>query len=184
MTLLIIGLLLFFGVHFVPAAPGLKQSLTDRLGANGYKGVFSLVSAAGLGLIIWGYSRAEFVAVYDPPLWGRHVTMLLVLMAFICLAAFDLKTRIKRLLQHPMLIGIILWGAGHLLANGDLASVMMFGAFVAYGVADILLANAQGRVKESEVKPFHDLLAIVGGLVIYAVFIMIHPYVIGVPVIP
>ena len=184
MTLLIIGLLVFFGVHFVPAAAGLKQSLTGRLGENGYKGVFSLLSAVGLGLIIWGYSTAEFVTVYDPPEWGRHAAMLLVFLAIICLASFDLKTRIKRALRHPMLIGIILWAVGHLLANGDLASVLMFGAFVVYSLIDIQLANAQGRVKETEVKPFHDLFAIVGGLVVYALLIMAHPYVIGVPVIP
>lgn len=183
MTLLIIGLLIFFGIHFVPAAAGLKQSLTDRLGENGYKGVFSLLSAVGLGLIIWGYSRADFVAVYDAPAWGRHAAMLLVLLAMICLASFNLNTRIKRMLRHPMLVGIILWGVGHLLANGDLASVLLFGAFVAYAVTDILLANAQGRVKESEVKPYHDLIAVAAGVVVYGVFVVLHPYVIGVPVV-
>ncbi|MGI9414273.1 MAG: NnrU family protein [Hyphomicrobiales bacterium] len=183
MTLLIVGLIIFFTIHLVPALTGLKRSLIGRLGENGYQGVFSLVSAVGLGLIIWGYTRADFVAAYDPPAWGRHATMLLVLPAFICLAAFNLKGRIKKTLRHPMLVGIILWGTGHLLANGDMASVLLFGSFVAYAVLDILLANAQGRVKTVEVTPVHDLYAVIGGVVVYGVVVLLHPYVIGVPVI-
>ena len=82
-----------------------------------------------------------------------------------------------------MLIGILLWGIGHLLANGDLASVLLFASFVAYAVVDMALANAQGRVKQFEVKPVHDIMAVVGGTVVYAVFILLHPYIIGVPVV-
>lgn len=183
MTILIIGLIVFFAVHFVPAVTGLKQSLKDRLGANGYQGLFSLVAAAGLGLIIWGYAQAEWVTLYDPPVWGRHVTMLAVLAALICLAAFNLRGRIKKALRHPMLTGIALWAAGHLFANGDVASVLLFGSFLVYSLLDIMLANAQGRVAGIEVKPLHDVIAVAAGLVVYLVFIFLHPYVIGVPVI-
>jgi len=183
MTILIIGLIVFFAIHFVPAMPALKASLKDRLGANGYQGAFSLISFAGLGLIIWGYSQAEWAPIYEPPTWGRHVTMAAVLLAIICLVSSNLKGRIKKILRHPMLVGIVLWGTGHLFANGDLASVLLFGSFVVYSLLDIALANAQGRVASVEVTPVHDAIAVVGGIVLYGVFLFLHPYVIGVPVI-
>ena len=184
MTLLILGLGLFVAVHFVPAMTGFKQSLKDRFGENGYRGLFSILSFAGLGLIIFGYANAEWTTVYDPPTWGRHVTLILVLLAFIFFAAANMKGRIRRTLKHPMLIGVTLWGTGHLLANGDLASVVLFGTFIAYSLIDIMLANAQGRVAVFEVKPVHDVMAVVGGLMVYIGFVFLHPYIIGVPVIP
>ncbi len=110
MTLLIIGLVIFFAVHLVPAMTGLKQSLKDRFGDNGYRGVFTVISLVGFVLIIWGYARAEWADVYFPPDWGRSVTMILVLLAFILLAAANMKGRIRKTLKHPMLIGILLWG--------------------------------------------------------------------------
>lgn len=183
MTILIVGLVLFFAVHFVPSMTGLKQALTGRFGTNGYRGVFSVVATLGLVLIIWGFSRAEWIDVYEPPWWGRYLTMTLVLVAFICMAAFNLRGRIKRALRHPMLIGITIWGIGHLFANGDLASVLLFGSFVVFGILDIFLANAQNRVAVFEVKPMHDVLAVIVGTGAYVVFLFLHPYVIGVPVI-
>lgn len=183
MTLLIIGLIVFFAIHLVPAMTGLKQSLKGRFGDNGYRGVFSVISLIGLVLIIWGFATAEWADVYFPPDWGRHVTMAFVLVAFILFAAANMRGRIRKTLKHPMLIGILLWGCGHLLANGDQASVLLFGSFVAYAVIDMTLATAQGRVAQFEVKPVHDIMAVVGGVVVYGVFVFLHPYLIGVPVI-
>ena len=183
MKLLIAGLVIFFAVHFVPAMPGLKRSLQERLGANGYRGAFSVVSLAGFALIIWGFSVAEWVDVYFPPEWGRHVTMVLVLLAFICFAAANMKGHIRKTLKHPMLTGIVLWATGHLLANGDQASVLLFGSFLVYSVVDMALATAQGRVAEFQPKPTQDIAAVVAGAVIYGVFVFLHPYLIGVPVI-
>lgn len=183
MTLLISGLVIFFAVHLVPAMTGLKQSLKGRLGDNGYRGTFSIVSLIGIALIIWGFSQAEWADVYFPPDWGRHVNMVLVLVAFVCFAAANMRGRIRKTLRHPMLIGILLWGTGHLLANGDLASVLLFGSFVAYAIVDMALASAQGRIAQFDVKPAHDIMAVVGGAAVYAIFLFLHPYVIGVPVI-
>ncbi len=183
MTLLIIGLVIFFAIHFVPAMTGFKQSLKDRLGDKGYQGAFTAISFVGLGLIIWGYSQAEWVDVYFPPDWGRHVTMALVLVAFILFAAANMRGRIRKTLKHPMLIGILLWGAGHLLANGDLASVLLFGSFVTYAIIDMALATSQGRIAQFEIKPAHDVMAAIGGAAVYVGFVFLHPYVIGVPVI-
>lgn len=183
MIKLVIGLVLFFAVHFVPAMAGLKQSLRNRLGANGYRGLFSLVSLAGLALIVWGYATAETSHVYTPPVWGRHATMALVLLAFICLAAANMRGNIRKTLRHPMLTGIALWGTGHLLANGDLVSVLLFGSFVTYAVLDMVIATSQGRVAQFEVKPAHDIVAVVAGAAVYVGFLFLHPYVIGVAVV-
>ena len=117
------------------------------------------------------------------PTGGGMSPWLAVLLASFCLAPSNLKGRIKKILRHPMLVGIVLWGTGHLFANGDLASVLLFGSFVVYSLLDIALANAQGRVASVEVTPVHDVIAVVGGIVLYGVFLFLHPYVIGVPVI-
>ncbi len=183
MSLLIIGLIVFYAIHMVPALPDVKARLIDRLGRNAYMGLFSIVALAGLGLIVWGYARANWVTVYDPMPWGRHVTMLFVLVALVCLSAFHLKGRIKKRLRHPMSIGIMLWALGHLFANGDLASVLLFGTFAVYSITSMGLANARGPAEDFDVKPRHDLIAAGTGAVIFVVLIGLHPYVIGVPVI-
>jgi uncharacterized membrane protein len=183
MTILIIGLIVFFAVHFVPGMPGLKQNLIDRFGDNGYRGLFSVAALAGLGLVIWGFSSAEFIEVFEPPAWGRHVTMVCVLLAMICLASSSFKGRIRKAISHPMLFGIGFWSLGHLFANGDLAALLLFGSFLVFAVIDVFLANAQNRIASFEPKAMHDLFAIIGGVVIYAVFFMLHPYVIGVAII-
>jgi uncharacterized membrane protein len=183
MTILIVGLVIFFAVHFLPSMTAVRQGLIARRGEGPYKGLFSVVSLIGFGLIIWGYSQSEFVAVYDPPAWGRHVTMALVLLAFICFAYFHLKSRIRKAIGHPMLFGIALWAIGHLFANGDQASLLLFGSFLVFSVIDILIANAQGRVKQFEVKPAHDFIGVGVGVVLYVVFFALHPYIIGVPII-
>ena len=183
MTLLVLGLAVFIGIHLVPAMEGVKGALIGRFGDNGYRGVFSLVSVAGLVLIIFGYANAEWTTVYDPPLWGRHVTFLLVLIAFVLFAAANMRGRIRKMLKHPMLIGLCFWCVGHLLANGDLASVLLFGAFLAYGLVDMVLASSQGRIAVFEVKPIHDVMALVGGFAVYVAFMFLHQYIIGVPVV-
>lgn len=183
MTLLLIGLGIFFAMHLVPVMTGIKAALKQRMGEKGYAGMFSLVSLAGLVLIVWGYANSEWVTVYDPPTWGRHVTLPLVAVAFILLASANMKGRIRKTLKHPMLIGIALWGTGHLFANGDLASVVLFASFVAYAIVDSVLATAQGRIAQFDVVPRHDVMALVGGLVAYVAFMFLHPYIIGVYVV-
>jgi len=183
MTILIIGLILFFAMHFVPALPDFKQSLIERFGKMGYRGLFSILSLIGLVMIIWGKGAAEYVDLYEPPAGGRHGTMALVLVAFILLASYQLKSRIRKLLRHPMLVAIALWGLGHLLANGDVASVVLFGSFLVYAVLAILLANAQKPAPQFDVKPLHDVIAVIAGIAIYVVVLFAHPWLIGVPVI-
>ena len=188
MSILILGLLLFFGIHLVPLAGDLKARLVARLGVRAYKGGFSLVSLIGFGLIIWGYAMTRYGPaaahfVYYAPDWGRHVTMALVLLAFLCFGIFLHKGRLRKLLRHPMSIGVALWSTGHLFANGDIGSVLLFGSFLAYALLDIVVQEARGVAPAFEPKPRHDAISIVAGLVAYAAFLFLHPYVIGVPAI-
>src|SRR5690606_33532335 len=128
-TLMAAGLLGFFAVHTVPWSPALREALVARMGPNPYKIAFSLIALAGIVLIVMGKGRAPFVPLWQPDPGLYHVTRLLVLAGFILLPAAHMKTNIKRFTRHPMLWGVVLWGAGHLLANGDLASVILFGSF-------------------------------------------------------
>jgi len=183
MTILIFGLILFFAIHLVPALPDFKQSLIERFGKMGYRGLFSILALIGLVMIVWGKGAAEYVDLYEPPKGGRHGTMALVLIAFILLASFKLKSRIRKTLRHPMLLAIALWGLGHLLANGDVASVVLFGSFIAYAIIAIVLANAQKPAPQFDVIPRHDLIAVIAGIAIYVVVLFAHPWLIGVPVV-
>jgi uncharacterized membrane protein len=139
MDVLIIGLALFFVPHSVSiVAAGWRDTMVARMGEPAWKGVYSLISAAGLILIIWGYgeARLEPTLVYAPPAWLRHLAMLLLIPVFPLLLAAYLPGRVQRLAKHPMLIAVKLWALAHLLANGMLADVVLFGAFLAWAVAD------------------------------------------------
>src|SRR3954447_25919852 len=137
MTLLILGLILFLGTHAFTMARGPRARLRERLGEGAYKGLYSLVSLVGIVLIAIGFGRyraAGYIPVWDPPVWTRHLTLLLVWFAFVAFVAAYFPGRIKRTLKHPMLAGVKLWAAAHLLANGDLGSIVLFGSILAWAV--------------------------------------------------
>lgn len=192
MALLLAGLVLFLGIHAVPMLPALRGNLVGKLGENGYKGLFSLVSFAGLALTIYGYGDARFEGapvLYDPPLWLRHVTMLLMVPVFIFLVAAYVPCKIKKVLKHPMLVAVKLWALSHLLANGDLASVLLFGGFFLWAVLDRISVKrrgplaSQGPVTGGEPGRYSDVWVILIGLVLYGLFVWkLHVLLIGVPV--
>lgn len=187
MTLLIVGLIIFFGIHVIPLTP-LKASLKDSLGEQTYRGMFAAAATIGLGLIIWGFASTrgtleEADMVYYPPAWGRHLTMPLVLLAFICLAIYLHKGRLRIWLRHPMALAIIFWSVGHLVSNGDLPGVILFSSFLVYGVVSIIVETARGTRPNFTPKPKHDIIAPLAGILMFVVMIFLHPYVIGVPVI-
>jgi uncharacterized membrane protein len=189
MSILIIGLILFFAAHLFSYARKARAELIERMGEGPYKGLYSLVSAVGLGLIVWGYYRtrsgpAAADILYWPPSWGRHATMLLVLLAMISIAVYLHKGRLKLWLRHPMSIGVGLWAIGHLLSNGRASSVVLFGAFLAYSVLDIVVNTARGSVPNFIPNPRHDFISITAGVVLYAFFLLIfHPYVLNLPIV-
>ncbi|WP_342641666.1 NnrU family protein [Rhodoligotrophos ferricapiens] len=187
MSLLIIGIILFFGVHLLALTPA-KATLRNSMGEGPYKGLFAIIAVVGLILIIWGFGSArstldESDILYYPPGWARHATMLLVLLAFICLGIYLHKGRLKILLRHPMALAIIFWSIGHLISNGDRPSVIVFGAFLVYALLDIIVETARGTRPSFVPKPKHDIIAPVAGVIMYVAMLFLHPYVIGVPVI-
>ena len=185
MTIFITGLIVFFGVHLIPMTP-LKPALHKAIGANPYKGLFSLVSAIGLGLTIWGFSMlrsgpAAF-PIYWPAEWTRPVTSLLVLLGFICLGAFHGKGYLKKWLRHPMSIGVALWASGHLLSNGRQAAVILFACFLAYSLLNIVVGTLRDSKPDHEPKLKSDILAVVIGVVVFVFFGWLHQYMVGIPV--
>ena len=178
MTKLIWGMVLFFGVHLISLTP-LRAAFVSKMSENAYKGIFSLISLAGLGLMIWGFilARAGPDAariVYDPVMDGSHGTMLLVFVGLILLAASHTRGYIRLFVKHPMSLGVGLWAAGHLLANGNLSEVLLFGGFLALAVLDIIASTVRGKVPSYEPRLKHDIIAVVAGVVIYAVVISLH----------
>ena len=136
MTLLIIGIVVFIGIHVLPTFPDLRDRLIGRLGENGYRLFFSLLSIAGFVLLVYGFAKAPVVQIWSPPYWTRWVAIVLMLPAFIFLVAAYLPGQIKAKVKHPFLVAIKTWALAHLIANGDLASIILFGSFLAYAVYD------------------------------------------------
>ena len=190
MLMLIGGLALFFAVHLVPTLPKLRLRLVGSIGAAPYSGVFSLVSLLALVLIVWGYGRMQGLARGNPELWmpapwAKHVTMLLMFPAIILLVAAYVPSRIRRLVRHPMLTAVMLWALAHLLANGDLASVLLFGSFLVYGIYDwisVSRRHALGPLGKAQGGLVGDLTALVGGLALYALLLFWgHQKLTGIP---
>ena len=188
MTILILGIIVLIGIHFVPAFPDLRDSLMARLGRNGYRALFSVVSLLGLALVVWGFAKAPVVQIWAPPVWTRHLALLLMLPVFPLLFAAYLPGKIKAKVRHPMLAAIKFWALAHLIANGDLASIILFGSFLGFAVFDrIALKHRSGAlppaIPDAATARRNEIIAIVGGLIFYVVFLVwLHPLLIGVPV--
>lgn len=188
MTLLILGLVLFLGTHSIRiVADGWRSAQVARLGINGWKAIYSVVSLAGFVLIVYGYglARESPAVLFSPPAWTRHVTAALTIPAFVLLAAAYVPgTRIKRAVGHPMVAGVKIWAFAHLLANGTLADAVLFGAFLVWAVFDYVAARRRDRAA-GRVHPVgpavRDVTAIAIGLAAYVVFAFwLHAWWIGV----
>ena len=183
---LIAGLLLFFVVHTFTMFRDARAALVARLGALPYRGLYSLVSLAGFVLLVHGYGAARVspIDIWLPPSGLRHLTMLLMLPVFMLLAAANMPGHIKAQIGNPMLIAVQLWALAHLLINGDLASLVLFGAFLGYGVIDLIAVKRSGRsAVVAKPRAVFDAVAVVIGLALYGAFVMgLHSKLIGVPV--
>ena len=192
MTYLILGLVIFFAGHLFSAfrsrAPG--KDIKTRLGAGPYMGLYSLVSIAGFALIVWGYGAARPAPIlYTPPAFLAHVNLLLMVFAMILLAAAYLPTgHIKKAVKHPMLAAVKVWAFGHLLANGELNSVLLFGSFLAYGVIDRIAVKKRGDNgpgPDVAANVMGDVGAVAVGLMAYgAIAFYLHPILFGVQAMP
>jgi uncharacterized membrane protein len=193
MTLLIGGLALFIVVHLVPTQPSLRAGLVGALGPGLYRGLFSLASIAGLVLIVWGYGQMQGLArgnpqLWVPPAWIKHVVFLLMIPAMILLVAAYVPSRIRSAVGHPFLTALMIWAFAHLLANGDLASVLLFGSFLGFAVYDrisVISRPSPGPLGNREGGARQDILAIAVGLAVYALLLFwAHAKLTGVPLLP
>ncbi|MCZ7653699.1 MAG: NnrU family protein [Rhodocyclaceae bacterium] len=188
MTLLILGLILFLGMHSIRiVADDWRTARVAQFGEKGWKGLYSLASALGLALVVWGYglARAEPVVLWAPPGWTKHVAALLTLPAFILIAAAYVPgNRIKAAVGHPMVAGVKVWAIAHLLSNGNLADVLLFGAFLAWAVLDFRSARQRDRaagVRYAAGRGARDGIAIAAGIGAWALFAgFLHLWLIGV----
>jgi uncharacterized membrane protein len=192
MLVLILGLVLFLGMHAVTMKRDLREQLIERFGAGGYRGLYSAVSILGFGLLIYGYGLQRaggYTVVWEPPVWTRHLALLLNLPIFILLAIGRRPSWLLSRVKHPMLLAVKIWATAHLLANGDLGSLLLFGGFLAWAVMarisvkrrpeEIARAAAMTNVAFGR----RDIIAIAAGLALYVVFALwLHPLLIGVSV--
>ena len=187
MTLLTLGVLVWAVVHLIPSAtPGIKQSLTSKVGDNGFKGIFTLAMVAALALIIFGWRSVEQPDyLYTLPLWTRHLGMLLVLIGFILFVASGQPSRIKQYLRHPQLTGLIFWSGAHLLMNGDSRSLVLFGGLGLWAILEIVFINRRdGAWVKPEVPPLgQDVKILVIAIIVYAVVAFAHPWLAGIAII-
>lgn len=189
MTLLLLGIVIFLGMHLVRVvAPGLRASVIERQGKGVWMGIYTAISLAGLLLIIYGFGEARAVTgmLYNPPVFLKHISLLLMLLAFICLAAGLLPAgRIAVAVKHPQVLSIKIWALAHLLANGETSSVLLFGSFLAWAVILRISLKRRERAGEKVLPVFratsNDLLAVVIGIVAYGLFVWkLHEWLIGV----
>jgi uncharacterized membrane protein len=189
LIVMIAGLVLFLGTHTLTTRRDLRARFIASMGEGGYKAGYALVSLAGLVLIVWGFSHYRatgWIDVWSPPKALKHINVALMLPAVILVVASYIRGRIYTAVKHPMLTGVKLWAFGHLLANGDLGGIILFGSFLAWAVFDRISLK---RRTDAGAPPIpvggitNDLIAVAVGVVAYlALAFAFHPVVIGVPV--
>jgi uncharacterized membrane protein len=189
LLVMILGLVLFLGVHTLTTQRGLRARLIALAGEGGYKIGYALASVAGLVLIVWGfadYRATGWIDVWYPPKVLKHVTVALMLPAVILVVAAYIRGRIYTAVKHPMLTGVKLWAAAHLLANGDLGSIILFGSFLGWAVFDRISLKRRADPGAPPIPvggASDDLIAVAVGIVAYlALGFAFHPVLIGVPV--
>ena len=189
MALLILGIVLFLGLHLIRVvAPGFRLAMIERFGKPAWSAAFSVAGILTLILLIYGFgiARQQTTVLYSPPVWMAHITITLMLIALICLAASLLPAgHIAVKTKHPMVLSVKIWAFAHLLANGDSAAVLLFAAFLAWGVVLRIALKRRERAGEPVLRSFvsakYDLWAVVIGFVAWALLLWrVHEWIIGV----
>jgi len=189
MITLVMGLVVFFAIHLVPSNVALREGLIARFGLTGYKAIFGIVSLVGFVLIVIGFAKLQIhpgknPQLWVPPLWTRHLAAALMLPAIIALVAAYIPSRIHTALKHPMLVAIKIWAFAHLLANGDLAALVLFGSFLAFAVYDrisVKKRHALGLVGAKTGPWYNDVIVLGVGTALYLVILLwAHQLIIGV----
>ena len=187
LAILVLGLVVFLAPHSLTAFRSARQRVVDRVGLAAYKALYSIVSLVGVALIVYGfalYRSAGWIDVWYPPSWARHVTVALMWPSIILVVAAYIPGNVKRTLKHPFLVGVKLWAFAHLISNGDLGSIVLFGAILAWAVFDRITLKRRSDPGAPPIQvggPRNDLIAIVVGTVLYlALGLWFHPMLIGV----
>lgn len=189
MLVMVIGMIVFFAIHSVPTNAALKGGLVARFGSGGYQAIFGVISLIGLALIVLGFHKLQLhpgknPILWDPPMFMRHIALPLMLIASVSLVAGFIPSHIQAALKFPFLVAVKAWALGHLLANGDLASLVLFGSFLAYGVYRRIAYKKQGLsgpLYKGSGPWINDAIVVVLGVALYAVIVLyLHALIIGV----
>ncbi|MDP6436924.1 MAG: NnrU family protein [Gammaproteobacteria bacterium] len=181
MWLLVLGWVLFLSAHLSPGVLGLREQLIAKLGEGRFRGIYIATSVTGMMCIIAGKIIAPVVTVWYPPAWGARAAGMLVLLGCVLFMGLFLPTNLRRLTRHPMLWGMSCWGIGHLLANGDLGSMLLFGGFTGYALISIWSLTRRGETGDADKYPLRqDLVVAIAGTAAYGVLLWLHPYFSGV----
>lgn len=188
MKFLIPGLVLFFSVHLVPSSPRLREIFVGRFQMVGYKILFNLLSIVSIVLIVYGLMEAPFEPLYEPPSWGRHLVMLLMLPAiylFLSNSVGPAPSSAKAVTAHPVNWAVILWSTGHLFSNGDLAHVLLFCTLWLFSVISIVTGNSRGLRPKLEQRPpvAAEAVFVVIVMMVYGALVWGHPYFTGMPIV-
>lgn len=188
LAVLILGLVLFVGAHVFVTMRAQRKALIRTIGMGAYKAAFGVVAITGIVLISWGYGTyrvTEWVQIWNPPSWTRHVAVVLVWPAIIALTATYVPGNIKRVLKHPTLVAVKLWAVAHLISNGDLGSIILFGSLLGWAVFDRITLKSRsdpGGPQIADGGRRNDMIAVVVGTILYlALGLVFHPLAIGVP---
>lgn len=185
MLLLIVGLVVFLGLHLVPAVRPVRDAFAARWGDQRYKGLFSLASGVGLVLVVWGYHIAPAQPRLFAPVPAAIVAApWIITVAFVLFAASHMRGHLRRSLQHPMVIGVILWAAVHLLANGDRRGTVLFGAFLAWALVDLVASLRRGPIAPYVASWRYDVMAAVGGIIVAVIVMALHRVLFGAAPVP
>ncbi len=186
MAILLVGILIFAGVHLVPSlAPGQRSSLVTKLGENFYKGLFSLSLLLGIGLIVVGWRSSIPSGIYAPPAGLQSMGLALMYLAFFLMVVSSRPSRLKQLIRHPQLTGVTCWSIAHLMLNGDSRSLLLFGGIGIWAVVEMFAINrrdGQWQKPAAKVGLATDLVNLLIALAVVALLVFIHPWLSGVPV--
>ena len=179
MVWLVLGVVLWSVVHLYPSVAASHRNKLSASMGNAYQGIFALLIVGSIVLMVFGWKNTIPTQIYTPPSWGRHLTMLLILITIILFGAANVKTRIREWIRHPMLTGMLVWSIGHLLANGDSRSVVLFGGLGLWAIVSQLTINKREGtwVKPTDSKGLEtEVILIFVSLVLYGGLLFLHPY--------